>query len=659
MENLRRSTSVAPMLLTDTTPAEVPIIFSNRGFFNKVVGPSTFRDTQMGVKIIDLVFRRSQGLPRETLPFKYSIHKGSGGLRTLSLLHPANQLSLLDFYKRYASLILFYCGRSSFSLRAPIKPGRPKRFSSRWRRLGAFTNSSVDNSQTPEDLVYLGHFFDYRGYSRIYQFFSSSQFAHLEKQFDELVLLDVSKCFDSIYTHSIAWAVRSVPVMKERVNRNAGSFGQRFDLFMRQGNSGETNGIVIGPETSRIFAEIILQKIDSDTEEAIKERSGLTVGVDYEVRRYVDDIFLFATSKDAASRVMRCYEESLSQFRMSFNEQKAEALSRPFVTTKSRIIRDVETQVERFLKGFLSESKRERDLKPRRIARMNRMVGEFVARVKNVCSYNSVGYQEVSGYVIGILASRVKTAISAKGFRPDSDDGKSQAARAASAILKAMFYFYSVAPTVSSSYRLSSSCIFFKRYASDQLGAYAPLVHQSITEEVREFLLSADNLHLKNVGEFAISLECLNLMLVLADFGDTELISEDILKPHLITKKELSYFEIICFLFIIGGDVRFDEQRKVLVEAIELKLNKDPVTNWQDDAECVHLFFDVLPCPHIPLGLKKRCIRSFFRSCGESKPSEGDLDYFLESAKNEVWFVDWKQKDILRMLKEKEQRTSY
>ena len=38
---------------------------------------------------------------------------------------------------------------------------------------------------------------------------------------------------------------------------------------MQRLNYNETNGIVIGPEFSRIFAEIILQRVDKEVEKAL------------------------------------------------------------------------------------------------------------------------------------------------------------------------------------------------------------------------------------------------------------------------------------------------------------------------------------------------------------------------------------------------------
>lgn len=65
------------------------------------------------------------------------------------------------------------------------------------------------------------------------------------------------------------------------------TFAQEFDGVIRHGNHNETNGIPIGPEVSRIFAEILFQEIDR---RVMQELADLKFRQDYEFRRYVDDV---------------------------------------------------------------------------------------------------------------------------------------------------------------------------------------------------------------------------------------------------------------------------------------------------------------------------------------------------------------------------------
>src|SRR3546814_5059604 len=59
---------------------------------------------------------------------------------------------------------------------------------------------------------------------------------------------------------TITWAVKDKLLAKEF--KSAYSFEAQFDKLMQRANYNETKGIVVGPEFSRVFAEIILQRVD-------------------------------------------------------------------------------------------------------------------------------------------------------------------------------------------------------------------------------------------------------------------------------------------------------------------------------------------------------------------------------------------------------------
>ena len=61
---------------------------------------------------------------------------------------------------------------------------------------------------------------------------------------------------------------------------------------MQQMNYNETNGIIIYPEFSRIFAELILQRIDKNVEKELYNK-GYRYKEDYDIYRYVDDFSSF------------------------------------------------------------------------------------------------------------------------------------------------------------------------------------------------------------------------------------------------------------------------------------------------------------------------------------------------------------------------------
>ena len=63
--------------------------------------------------------------------------------------------------------------------------------------------------------------------------------------------MDIARCFYHIYTHTIAWAVKGKEQAKELIGKE--TFENAFDTLMQHANYNETNGIIVGPEISRIF----------------------------------------------------------------------------------------------------------------------------------------------------------------------------------------------------------------------------------------------------------------------------------------------------------------------------------------------------------------------------------------------------------------------
>ena len=73
---------------------------------------------------------------------------------------------------------------------------------------------------------------------------------------------DISRFYHGIYTHSIPWAIHGKAAAKS--NRGMGLLGNRLDFWTRQGQDGQTIGIPIGPDTSLVLSEMIMQRCDQE-----------------------------------------------------------------------------------------------------------------------------------------------------------------------------------------------------------------------------------------------------------------------------------------------------------------------------------------------------------------------------------------------------------
>jgi hypothetical protein len=148
----------------------------------------------------------------------------------------------------------------------------------------------------------------------------------IEASFDSYFELkaDIAKYFHSIYTHSIPWALHSKAVAKRR-RRDPTLLGNILDASVRYGQSGQTIGIPIGTDTSRIIAELIGCSID---ESLLRELTAEKVV--FKGHRFVDDCHYFFRYRADAEKALKHFQKILIDFSLNINEEKTSINEAPF-----------------------------------------------------------------------------------------------------------------------------------------------------------------------------------------------------------------------------------------------------------------------------------------------------------------------------------------
>lgn len=139
--------------------------------------------------------------------------------------------------------------------------------------------------------------------------------------------IDISNFYNSIYTHSICWAVCGKSESKKFIkkqNTNSNLYKKfkifnSFDILIRSMKQNETNGIITGPFTSRIFSEIIMSKIDKK----LKEK-------DYIFSRYVDDFNIYFRNKHEIDDALNDIQKILLEYNLYLNNSKTKINQFPF-----------------------------------------------------------------------------------------------------------------------------------------------------------------------------------------------------------------------------------------------------------------------------------------------------------------------------------------
>lgn len=192
--------------------------------------------------------------------------------RTISITHPIPQALLCSEINNYRAVISKWLARSRYSM----------------------------------DRVELSSIYG-RGLKPLNFAAHGAKKAYIEAQADWIVKTDITRFYPSIYTHSITWAAYGKEAVKSNLNLFEGSLADRLDLLVRSCNRNQTVGLPIGPETSRILADVVSTRIDSDFSLAVSNID------ESQVDRLQDDWFLGSATLEVAeaalSTIASCYRE--------------------------------------------------------------------------------------------------------------------------------------------------------------------------------------------------------------------------------------------------------------------------------------------------------------------------------------------------------------
>jgi len=363
-------------LLTDVLPEELPLHYSNYDFYN-------FIDSS---EIWSSISSIESSLGIETEPFSFFISKTGRGKRLMGLPHPISQLIFTKFIELYDEELLHYFKTNHiFSCRYPSAITRQKHMS----------EDIVEVDIEDWKLERVRNYFKYPKVT-IVDLYKSRQLFDLELKYSLLEKLDIQQFFSSIYTHSIEWAYLGTKALakKIRFNKNTFNLGSVLDRIMQKSNNSETNGILIGPEFSRIVSEVILSRVDKLVYIDLTKRN-LLFKDDYEVVRYIDDIFVFTNDNKIAETIIDVYIKRLTEFKLSINHEKKFTEKRPFLKDHSWVpkLKRIISKLSYWLRDESSSfnkkisSKRNIDYKISLINEIKALLNEYTNHSHHIISY--------------------------------------------------------------------------------------------------------------------------------------------------------------------------------------------------------------------------------------------------------------------------------
>lgn len=310
-------------LLTDIMPVEVSELFSFGKFYEYILSRQNEIDDiihkmrESKAKNSETPFSGNWGIWAST-PLKYSILKGTNGTRELNLVQPIAALNMYFFIECYQKEILdSFEDKSCFSLRYHRK-NTDLYYKKKIKRIADYfekTSRKIDKGV----LQQTGAFFKIHKFNSVSSFTNSRLWQQCNFKYRNFAKVDYKSCFDSIYSHAFKWCIEKNTVDSKSAN-NANLYIV-IDRILQNINGRSSNGVIVGPEFSRMIAEILLEHIDIEVKTELAA-GGLQVGRDYRVFRYVDDVYIFSNSQEHTDLIIKTIERVSQRYLLRLNELK-------------------------------------------------------------------------------------------------------------------------------------------------------------------------------------------------------------------------------------------------------------------------------------------------------------------------------------------------
>jgi hypothetical protein len=137
----------------------------------------------------------------------------------------------------------------------------------------------------------------------------------LSSRREEFVGADIRAFFHSIYTHAIPWAIHGKAFAK--LNRGVEHFGNLIDLLCRNAQDGQTIGLPVGPDCSRLIAEVVASAID------VVLRAKVGIGP-RDASRYIDDYTISSSADHSGKNLIAALRQAVAEYELELNNDKSE-----------------------------------------------------------------------------------------------------------------------------------------------------------------------------------------------------------------------------------------------------------------------------------------------------------------------------------------------
>ena len=466
-------------ILTDIMPVEVSELFSYSKFYEYLLSKQSTLDDivsqmhAMKAENSETPFSGGKWGNWATSPLKFNILKGTDSIRELNLVQPLSAMNIYFFVECYQKELLdILSNNACFSLRYHRKNSdlfyrrKSKKIVDYFEKISQKVDRAI--------LQQTGAYFKIHKFNSVSSFTNSRLWQQCNFKYHNFAKIDYKSCFDSIYTHAYKWCIEKDTVdSKEASNANLHIV---IDRVLQNINGRSSNGLIVGPEFSRMIAEVLLQEIDVEVKHNLAAQ-GLNAGADYRVFRYVDDIYIFSHTQAHTDLIIKTIERAAQKYLLKFNEFKYLKAYTPVVLSswlgKARALSDRISALF-YRKQELHDMAEKKPLLKSGYISVDRIKDDFIYLVNE--------FPKEQRYIVSFMLSTLLNNISNKKdgyalFEPD------KCARAF-VLLDLAMYIYSFCPCFEHTQKLISMIVYMDdelQFSKDELN------HKKLINLIRRY----------------------------------------------------------------------------------------------------------------------------------------------------------------------------